>query len=667
MATKEKTAQESYRFQAEIRQLLNILVHSLYQDREIFLRELISNASDALTRMHFEMLTEHDVRDPELELAIHLEVEERDGEKWLIVRDTGVGMTREELVENLGTIAQSGARAFLEQVKEGEKRPSDIIGQFGVGFYSVFMVADEVRVVSQSYRPDAEAAAWISRGDDQFRVEPAEKEERGTEIHIKLKKGNGAASASDGGDAGASAPVDEDATEFASEWRLREVVKKYSDFVTYPIYLDEEQINERESLWRKSPSEVEEEAYNDFYQQMTMDFQEPLATIHLHSDAPVHVRALLFIPASQDRGVLAARKEPGVKLYSHNVLIQEYNTDLLPQWLSFVDGVVDSEDLPLNISRETVQSNRFMRALARILRKRVLRTLEEMAEEEQEKYTRFWKAHKRTVKEGLAKEPEDVSDVLPLLRFYSSKRKEELTSLDEYVERMPPEQEVIYYVLGDDVGSVARSPHLDPFRARDLEVLYWVDPLDPFIAPLVNEYKEKPLKNVDDADLELPEMEVDEGADEQEAAASPVVEEADFNRLIGRFVTTLDDRVLEVRESKVLRHSPVRLVSPQDAPDREFQRIYRYLDQEYQIPKKILEVNRRHPLIANLAALVTDDPEAPVIDLMIEQLFDSALVQEGLHPNPAEMLPRIEQLMALAAEGQAPVRAAAQSSEEEEE
>jgi len=366
MATKEKTAPDSYHFQAEIRQLLNILVHSLYQDREIFLRELISNASDALTRMHFEMLTEHNVRDPELELAIYLETEERDEETWLVVRDTGVGMTREELVENLGTIAQSGARAFLEQVKEGEKRPSDIIGQFGVGFYSVFMVADEVRVVSLSYRPEAEAAAWISSGDEKFRVEPAEKEERGTEIHIKLKQGGA------GDDAGED--VGEDATEFASEWRLREVVKRYSDFVTHPIYLDDEQINRQESLWRKSPSAVEEEAYHNFYRQMTMDFQEPLATIHLHSDAPVHVRALLFVPDSPDRGVLAARKEPGVKLYSHNVLIQEYNTDLLPKWLSFVDGVVDSEDLPLNISRETVQSNRFMRALARILRKRVVRT-----------------------------------------------------------------------------------------------------------------------------------------------------------------------------------------------------------------------------------------------------------------------------------------------------
>ena len=640
MTTKEKTAPDSYRFQAEIRQLLNILVHSLYQDREIFLRELISNASDALTRMHFEMLTEDQVRDPELELAIYLETDERDGEKWLIIRDTGVGMTREELVEDLGTIAQSGARAFLEQVKESEKQPSDIIGKFGVGFYSVFMVAEEVRVVSLSYRPEAEAATWISTGDERFRVEPAEKEERGTEIHIKLKE--------DGPSEDEGEVPGEDATEFASEWRLKEVVKRYSDFVTYPIYLDGEQINRQESLWRKSPSEIEDEAYENFYQQMTMDFQKPLATIHLHSDAPVHVRALLFIPASRDRGVLAARTEPGVKLYSHNVLIQEYNTHLLPKWLAFVDGVVDSEDLPLNISRETVQSNRFMRALARILRKRVVRTLEEMAKEEPEKYGRFWNAHKRTIKEGLATEPSDVNDVLPLLRFHSSKSEQQLTSLDEYVERMPEEQENVYYVLGEDVGSVARSPHLDPFRARGLEVLYWVDPLDPFIAPLLSDYDGKTFKNVDDADLELPETAADGDAGEKEDAATPVVEEADFNRLIGRFVTTLDDRVLEVRESKVLRHSPVRLVSPQDAQDREFQRIYRYLDQEYEIPKKILELNRRHPLIASLAALVTAEPEAPVIDLTIEQLFDSALVQEGLHPNPAEMLPRIEQLMEIA-------------------
>ncbi|HSM58532.1 MAG TPA: molecular chaperone HtpG [Candidatus Sulfomarinibacteraceae bacterium] len=623
MTTAETT--DSYRFQAEIKQLLNILVHSLYQDREIFLRELISNASDALTQIHFQMLTDRDVRDPEAELAIHLETREDDGQKWLIVKDTGIGMTREELIENLGTIAQSGARAFLERLQSDDASPGDIIGQFGVGFYSVFMVADLVRVVSRSYRPEAEPAAWVSSGDDSFRIEEADKSERGTEIHIQLK---------------------DDADEFGSEWRLREIVKRHSDFVSYPIYLDGEQINQQEPLWRKSPSQVTEEEYNNFYQQMTMDFQEPLATIHTHSDAPVHIRALLYIPASRDRGVLSARKEPGVKLYSHNVLIQEYNTDLLPKWLAFVDGVVDSEDLPLNVSRETVQSNRFMRGLGRTLRRRTVQTLKEMAREEPEKYQRFWRQHSRTIKEGLVNEPANVDDVLSLLRFASSKSNGSLTSLDEYVERMAHNQEAIYYVIGDSVLAVTNSPHLDPFRARDLEVLYWVDPLDPFIAPLLKEYKEKPLQNIDDAGLELPEVDTAEDEEQRETLSEP-----DLNRFIGRCVTTLGERVVEVRASKLLQKSPVRLVTPEGTPDREMQRLYRFLDQEYEIPKRILEVNPRHPLIVNLAHLVTANPRAAIVDMAIEQLYASALVQEGLHPDPAEMLPRVEKLMELAAAG----------------
>lgn len=610
-----------YRFQAEIRQLLHILVHSLYQEREIFLRELISNASDALTQMRFELLTNQAVVDPEAELAIHLRVEEKDGEKWLIVQDSGVGMTREEIVENLGTIAQSGARAFLERLGEGEVSAGEVIGQFGVGFYSVFMVADLVRVVSRSYRPEAEAVAWISRGDDSFHVAPADKSDRGTEVQIKLR---------------------DDAEEFASAWRLREIVKRHSDFVSYPIYLDGEQLNQQRPLWRRSPSEVDAGEYNSFYQQMTRDFQEPLAAIHIHADAPVHVRALLYVPAVRDRGILAARTEPGLMLYSHNVLIQPYNTSLLPRWLSFVDGVVESEDLPLNVSRETVQSNRFMRQLGKVLQRRVIRRLEEMAAGEPENYARFWQQHSRTLKEGLATEPDGVEDALPLLRFFSSKSTESPISLDDYVGRMAEGQEAIYYVLGDDVSSVARSPHLDPFRARDIEVLYWIDPLDPFIAPLLSEYRDYPFRNAEDAELAPPD-------EAEESAAGPDVPEADFNRLVGRFVKVLGDRVQEVRASQLLRESPVRLVTPEGTPNREVQRLYRYLDPQYKVPRKILELNRRHPLIADLAHLATTQPDAQLLDLSVEQLYESALVQEGLHPNPAEMLPRIEKLLAIAA------------------
>lgn len=627
MSTDANMQQEAYSFKAEIKQLLHILAHSLYQDRDIFLRELISNASDALTRMHFHMLTDRDVLDPDAELAIRVTVPETaEGEpKRIVVSDSGIGMTQDELIYNLGTIAQSGAREFLARAGEqsAEFDPMDMIGQFGVGFYSVFMVADEVRVVSRSYDKSAQAAAWISDGGETFRIEAADKPERGTEVHITLKK---------------------DAEEYASEWKLRQIVKKHSDFVRYAIYVGAEQANRQESLWRKPSSQVTEEEYQQFYQQMTMDFEPPLLTIHFASDSPVNVRALLFVPAHREPGILAVRKEPGQMLYSHNVLIQEYCTDLLPDWLNFVDGVVDSEDLPLNVSRETVQNNRLMQHLGRLLRKRVLRELNRLAEKEPEKYATFWREYGRVFKEGVATDMSAREDLLPLFRYVSSQSDGALTSLDAYIERMAEEQSEIYYLLGDDVKSAANSPHLDPFKARDLEVFYWVDPLDAFLAPMLTEYKEKRLRNVDDAGLELPEVE-----DETTAESTPALEDKPFNLFVGRCVTTLGDRITEVRESKVLRDSPVRLVSPEDESNREMQRIQRFLDQNYEVPKRILEINRRHPLIADLAHLTEQQPDSELVPLAIEQLYESALVQEGLHPNPQSMLPRIQQLMAIAA------------------
>ncbi len=616
----------AYTFKAEIKQLLNILVHSLYKDRDIFLRELISNASDALTRIHFEMLTNRNVLDVDAELSIHIDVPEvEEGQpKRIVIKDSGIGMTAEELRDNLGTIAQSGAREFLARVGEGKVDPNDLIGQFGVGFYSVFMVADEVRVISRSYQPEAAPAAWVCDGSDSFRIEAAEKSDRGTEIHITLKK---------------------DAEEFANAWKLRQIVKKHSDFVRFPIYVGEEQANQQQSLWRKSPSEVTADDYKNFYRQMTMEFEEPLLTIHFASDVPVNLRALLFIPAKREPGILATRKEPGVMLYSHNVLIQEYCTELLPTWLGYIDGVVDSEDLPLNVSRETVQNNRIMRQLGKTIQKRIFRELEKLAEENPEKYATFWQEFGRAFKEGIATDPAAKEDVLPFLRYRTS-AVEGWVSLDEYVGRMKEGQTAIYYVIGDDARSVANSPHLDPFKAHGLEVLYWVDPLDALIAPLMGSYKEKPFRNIDDAGLELPEL----AQEEETAVAESTLSEKAFNLFVGRCVTTLGDRVIEVRQSKVLKDSPVRLVSPKDAQNREMQRLYRYLDQNYEVPKKILEINRQHPLIESLARLVEAQPDSPVINMSIEQLYDSALVQEGLHPNPAHMLPRIQELMMLAAQ-----------------
>ncbi len=615
------------RFKAEIAQLLDILVHSLYKERDIFLRELVSNAADALTRMQFELLTNQDVLDADAELAIRIELADDGEHKVLIVKDSGVGMTKDELIENLGTIAQSGAREFIQRLEKDEENPADIIGRFGVGFYSAFMVADEIRVISRSYRRRAKAAAWVSQGGESFQIEEAQKEDRGTEIHLRLKK---------------------EAEEFSDNYSLKQIVKKYSDYVGYPIYVAGEKANQQLPLWKKRPAEVEDEEYKRFYQQHTMDFEEPLATIHFASDAPLHVRALLFIPANREKSVLNLRKEPGIELFSHNVLIQEYCQDLLPRWLDFIYGIVESEDLPLNVSRESIQNTRVMRQLAKSIRKRVLRELRQMATDGSEQYSKFWRQYERPLKEGLAAEPDAKDEMLPLFRFYSSRSEGELTTLDEYVANMPDDQEEIYYVLGEDEKTVAFSPHLDPFKARQIEVLYWVNPIDPFIAPILTEYNGKKFRNVDDAGVDI----FGDVTSSEDGEQENLIEEADFNLLVGRFVTTLGERVLEVRQSTILKDSAIRLVSPADSPDRDMQRLYKYLDQEYQVPKKILEVNRNHALIANLAHLVTADPGDAIINLTIEQLYENALVIEGLHPNPVSMMPRIQTILELAVENE---------------
>ncbi len=346
-----KTKCKILEFKAEVQQLLNILSHSLYKERDIFLRELISNASDALHRLQFEMLTNQNVLDPEVELAIHVDFDEE--AQTLTISDTGIGMTSEEMIQNLGTIAHSGAMSFMKNLAEGQKL-DDIIGQFGVGFYAVFMVAEEVRVTSRSYQPDAESWLWTSKGDSSYTLTPAEKTDRGTVVEVQLK---------------------EDAVEFASAWRLEQIIKKHSNYVSFPIYVGEKVANQQTALWRMPASEIEEDAYNEFYRQLTLDFQDPLFHIHVTADVPVDIRSILYIPQSSDRAMLGRRTDYGLKLYSRKILIQENNKDLLPEYLRFVEGVVDSADIPLNVARETVQSNRTIGHIKRALRGRLIKDL----------------------------------------------------------------------------------------------------------------------------------------------------------------------------------------------------------------------------------------------------------------------------------------------------
>ncbi len=620
----ETTVPESefLEFKTEVQQLLNILAKSLYTRQEIFLRELISNASDALHRMQFELLTNRDVVDPNTELEISLDFDE--DANTLTVSDTGVGMTRAELIENLGTIAHSGATAFLEQLEEG-KRPDDIIGQFGVGFYSVFMVADEVRVTTRSYQPEAQAWTWTSQGESAYTIEPADRERRGTTVEIQLS---------------------DDAQEFASAWRLRQIVEKHSNYVSFPIKIEDEIVNAQSALWRTPRNEIDAEAYNDFYRQLTLDTEPPLLHIHLVTDVPVFIRSILYVPSHLDEGILQLDKEPGLKLYSKKVLIQDNTTDLLPDYLRFVKGVVDSDDLPLNISRETVQSNRILRQIERSLTGRVLSALQELAEEEPDDYAVFWRNFGPFIKQGIAANPFDHDDLLPLLRFHSSKSGDDYISLETYVEQMDEEQPAIYYVIGNDLTSVASSPHLDYFKEHDLDVLYLTDPLDGLMMQSLREFDDKPFQNVDDPELELPE---DETPEEEETDALGAKE---FGTLIGRFKDVLGDRVKDVRPSKVLRDSPCRLVSAESGPERDLERVRRLIEEDYQVAPRILEINRRHPLVRNLAQMIETGTRAPLVDAAIEQLFANQLLLEGLHANPAEMVPRIQDLLEVATKAQ---------------
>ncbi|MFN2133786.1 MAG: molecular chaperone HtpG [Anaerolineae bacterium] len=612
---------EQHEFRAEIQQLLNILVHSLYTDREIFVRELLSNATDALHRIKFEMLTERDVLDPDVELAIHVTIDRE--ARTLTVSDTGIGMTCNELIENLGTIAQSGAAAFIKRMQElgeQERPPVEMIGQFGVGFYSAFMAAEQVQVISRSYRPDAEACQWVSDGSASFEVGPAERKERGTSVIVHLT---------------------EDADEFLNEWQLEQVIKRHSDFVPFPIRLGDKVVNRQRPLWRQSPQETSQEDYAEFYKHLTRDVDPPLLYTHMVADVPVDVHSILYIPPHRDRMLLSLSGDYGLRLYAKGVMIQERNKDLLPNHFRFVEGVLESEDLPLNVSRETVQRNPAVRRIQKALVGKLTRELVDLAENDAAKYAEFWNEFGVFIKEGVAIDFAGRDDLMPLLRFHSSRsiqQDDDLISLQTYVERMTEGQSAIYYLTGEDLSSIRRSPHLDYFRAHDIEVLLLADPVDSFLAMSLTQYDDKPLRSIDDADLELPEESGEHAPDEETA-------ENDLGQLVARMMEVLGESVSQVRESRLLRDSPCRLVSPAGSAGSDAQRVRRLLNQEFEISPKILEINRRHPLIRNLAAALAQRPEDPAIDATIEQLYENQLLLEGLHPNPATMVDRIQLLM----------------------
>lgn len=608
---------DSIQFKAETRQLLNILIHSLYTDRDVFLRELISNASDAITRMQFELLTNRDVVDPDAEFSIRIKTDQ--DQRTLTISDNGIGMNQAEMIENLGTIAHSGAKAFLEAASQGGKNAADIIGQFGVGFYSAFMVADQIEVVSRSFRPEESASRWISSGEDTYTIQPDEKEKRGTDIILHLK---------------------EDAADYLQEYKLRQIIKTHSDYVAYPIYLNEseEAANQQTSLWRQTPSQVSEEAYKDFYRQFTLDTNEPLLKLHLSIDAPVQLYALLYIPTSAERPFFSLRTDDGIKLFARKVLIQEYSKDLLPNYLRFVDGVVDSEDIPLNVSRESIQSSRIMAQIKKVITGKVIDALKSFGKEKPEEYAKFWLEFGRAIREGLATDAENAAALKPLLRFHSRKHPADWISLDDYCLQMPAAQTQIYYLLGDDERSLSGSPHLEMVQKGDFDVLFLADPLDPFMLMQVKDYDGHNLVNLAGKEAEIPESAAEETKPDEDESEQPESQQA----LLERVKQVLGDQISDVRITRRLVESPARLVYADDAIQPEMEKVYRLLNKTSEQPKRVLEINPEHPLWRGLADLPAEQPLAQMI---IEQIFENTLILEGQQPDAAKMTRRVQTLM----------------------
>lgn len=615
MADAEKVTAQEFEYKAEMKQLLHLIVHSLYTHPEIFLRELISNASDALNKIRFRMLTDRNVLDAEADLKIGITLDAK--EHTFAIEDSGIGMTKEDLIEKIGTVASSGTLEFLQQVKS-ENRPLDgnLIGKFGVGFYSVFMVAEEVTVETRHAEPNSKGYRWRSGGEGKFTIEEIDKTTRGTKISFKLK---------------------ETAKEFSEDYTVKHIINKYSNFVDFPIFVDNEKVNTVTALWHKPKDQVKEEELVEFYKFISNDYNPPLGHLQLAIEGAVSFNALLFIPENAPPMWFRDPHEKSLHLYSNKVFIQDDCKELLPEYLRFVKGVVDTADLPLNVSREVTQNSPAMAKIRDILTKKILGFLSDWSKQEKNKYEKFYKTFGPFFKTGVNTDFANREKVIDLLRFESTKMaKGEMLSLKDYVTRMKLEQKAIYYLSGEHRDLLEKNPNLEYFKKNDFDVLLLTDPVDVFVVPSINEYDKKPLQSIDKADLDL-------AADE---AGKPEALSGDLSRsLLTIFKETLGDKVEDVIESKRLVNSPVTLVVGKDGMDTQMEKMMKLMDKTYSGSKRILEVNVSHPLIKNLSRRNLASPTDPVLRKSILQLYEGALLLEGNLSSPVDFVGRMAELM----------------------
>ena len=598
-------------FQAEVRQLLDIVIHSLYTDKEIFVRELISNASDSLEKLRLKELTEKGIYQGDLPLEINIATDEEAG--TITITDHGIGMTSDELTDNLGTIARSGSKEFLEALKEKGDGNASVIGQFGVGFYSAFMAAAKVEVYTRSWNESAGSLKWESDGQSGYTISEAQDEKRGARIVIHLK---------------------EDEKDFAKEDTLKGIIDKHSRFVSFPLSLNGERVNTVEAIWLKSKSDIKEEDYKEFYQYCAHAVDEPRHTLHFSADAPININALLFTPDENHERLGFGQMKAGVSLYCRKVLIDAEPQGLLPEWMRFVKGVVDSEDLPLNISRESMQDSALVKKLNTLLTKRFIKHIAKGAKASPEKHEEFHERFSRFLKEGIATGFEHHEALAELLRFESSMTDEgKKTSFDDYLTRAKEDQDSIYYLVGIDRKSMEAGPYLEAFQKRGIEVIFLTDNIDDYIMETLREFKGKKLVSADRAEIDLDEL------PDEEAKLS----EEESKELVEWLSKTLGDKVESVDMGKRLVSHPVVALTPQDAPSGQMRAMMEAMGQGAPEPKARLEFNPNHELVAKLNSLRKEDSE--VASQVAGQLADNALMAAGMVKDPSSIIAGMNSLL----------------------
>lgn len=621
--------QQTYGFQTEVKQLLQLMIHSLYSNKEIFLRELISNASDAADKLRFKALSAPELYEGDGDLKVRIKFDEKKG--TITISDNGIGMNREQVIAHLGTIAKSGTKEFLTALGADAAKDSQLIGQFGVGFYSAFIVADKVEVRSRAAGERADKGVlWVSAGEGEYSVEDIEKKERGTEITLFLR---------------------EDEKEFLNEWRLREVISKYSDHIGLPVeiltkdYGDDgkeqgvkwEKINKAQALWTRAKGEISDDEYKEFYKHLSHDFADPLIWAHNKVEGNQEYTSLLYVPSKAPWDLFNREQQHGLKLYVQRVFIMDDAEVFMPNYLRFMRGLLDSNDLPLNVSREILQDNKTTAALRKALTKRSLQMLEKLAQDDQEKYLAFWKEFGLVLKEGVGEDFTNREQIAKLYRFASTKTdsSEQTLALADYVARMKEGQKAIYYITADSYTAAKNSPHLELFNKKDIEVLLLSDRIDEWMLSYLTEFDGKPLQSITKADIDLGDL-ADKEAEEQKA------QDAEFGSFVERVKTLLGERVKDVRITHRLTDTPAVVSTDNDQMTTQMAKLFAMSGQPVPEVKYTFELNTEHPLVQKVADLTDETEFANWVELLLEQAM---LSERGTLENPAAFIKRVNSLL----------------------